>query len=76
MPAMANMEGLHQIARQASWLLEQGNIPGSDRLRMLLEMYNCCVICGTMQIPNRDLERWFGEWVCPKCDYYNRGEKC
>ena len=42
-------QNLAQIARQANWLEMNGNIPGSDRLRMLLESYNCCLFCGTKQ---------------------------
>ncbi len=61
-------QSLNQVARQANWLEINGNIPGSDRLRMLLESHNCCVICGTKHIRKQADDGLLERWTCPACD--------
>ncbi len=61
-------QNLAQIARQANWLEMNGNIPGSDRLRMLLESYNCCLFCGTKQVSGQTGIDQSEIWICPVCN--------
>ncbi len=61
-------QGLHQIAIQAHFLEQIGNIKGSYRLLKLLEEHNCCLICGTEQEFDPAYYQQTGIWKCPRCN--------
>ena len=61
---------LHHIAKQANYLETMGNFSGSDRLRVLLEEHNCCLVCGTEQVYDPEYYKKIGMWKCPTCDRY------
>ena len=65
---IARSQGLHQIAKQASFLEDIGNFSGADRLRVLLEKHNCCLLCGSEQIFDLVYYHRTGLWGCPTCN--------
>lgn len=59
---------LELIAKLANYMAISGKVSLADKLYVVLEKHNCCLVCGTKQIFDEAYYRRFGIWKCPKCD--------
>ncbi len=63
-----NQPVMKAVAIIAQILDRKGQFPRADRLRMILESHNLCLICGESQEFDPEYHRRTGLWKCPKCD--------
>ncbi len=63
-----NKSVMKAVARIAQILDHKGQFTRADRLRMILESHNRCLICGERQEYDPEYHSRTGLWKCPKCD--------